>query len=178
MIATIRQHNENQIAIDTPYSSDFVSELKSTIHYTERKWAGKGTGWLVSNSFADEAMAITRRHFETVVDARDNNISETDIEDARIEAEIEAIGQNQEFILDNEDWIQEAIEALDSSIARYSMHSKSRIKARKARDRALLFHSLNNAQMPVERLTELHVKGLAAAVRLIKNSSIAKLTSR
>jgi hypothetical protein len=42
------------------------------------------------------------------------------------------------------------------------------VKAGKARTRALLHHALDNARIPVEKLTELHVRGLAAAARYIE----------
>lgn len=164
-IAVIKQANQDQIAIESPYDADYVAELKSEIE--TRKWAGKGTGWVIANSEADTAIEIASRHYDEVIDAR-NGASKAEIEDAKLEAEIEEVEANQAYILENAERIANYIAELDEVIGRYSFNSKSRIKHAYVMDRALLGHSLNNARIDVERMTELQVRGLAAAVRYLK----------
>lgn len=162
--ATIVKQNE-MIALRTPYDRDFVDALKSEIHYTDRKWDRDDKVWLVSESEADKAIEIMARYFE-VVDGRGKSADE--VEEAQIEAEIAQIKANQAAILEQQEYIEATIGKLDVAIDRYSFRSKSYVKGAMARDRALLEHSLSNARLPVERLTELHVRGMAAALRLIK----------
>lgn len=174
--AIITQANENQIAIDSPYNANWLDEFKSSIYYTGRKWGGKGTGWLVNNAVADEAIAVTAKYFE-IQDRRGKNADQVaEMEDAAdeaaLEAEIEQIKANQAYIRERADAIERIISELDSAIGRYSYRSKSHIKGAFAKDRALLAHSLSNAELPIEQLTELHVKGLAAAVRLLEKGYI------
>lgn len=153
----------DKVALQTPYNQDFVSDLKSEI--ADRQWDRNNKVWLVANDEADKAIEITKRYFE-VIDGCGK--SDEDMEDAQIEAEIVQIKANQAAILEQEDYIEEIVGKLDTAIARYSFRSKSHIKGAMARDRALLEHSLSNARLPVEQLTELHVRGMAAALRLIE----------
>ena len=162
-----------KIALQTPYDHDFVDKLKSEI--SNRQWDRDNRVWLVAEDEADKALEIVARYFE-VVDGRDKG--EDEIEEAQLEAEIAQIKANQAWILEHEDHIIKAMNALDAQIKGYSFRSKSSIKGRMCRDAALLGHSLNNAKMPIEQLTELHVRGLAAARRLLEECSIAQLTSR
>lgn len=162
--ASISKKDE-MIALQTPYNQGFVSDLKDAIPYTERRWDRDNRVWLVAEAEADKAIEIAARYFE-VVDGRGKNTSE--IEEAQLEAEIAQIKINQTAILEQEDHIEEIVGKLDAAIDRYSFRSKSSIKGAMARDRALLEHSLNNARLPIERLTELHVRGMAAALRLIE----------
>ena len=168
-IATIRQHNEEQIAIESPYNPDFVAALKTEIPWNSRTWAGKGAGWLVTNAEAGAAVEVASRHFDQVLDIRDG-MSEDDVEEAKLAAEIVVIEANQRYILESKERIEGIIEELDAIIARYSFQSKSRIKGAYAKDRALLRHSLANARLPLDELTELHVRGLAAAVRYLESN--------
>lgn len=161
------------IKIDTPYSHEYKEELKDKIPWQNRNWNGREKVWEIDAEYKDAALSITKEFFSI-----EECSSDEEAEDAKIDAEIAEIAENQRFILENEDWINEAIEALDEAVARYSHNSKSRIKARMCKDRALLRHSLDNARIPISRLTELQVRGLAAAVRLIKNTSIRQLISR
>jgi hypothetical protein len=160
--AIISQRNE-MIALQTPYDRDFVDALKNGI--SDRRWDRDNKLWLVAESEADKALEIAARYFE-VVDGRGKSADE--VEEAQIEAEIAQIKANQAAILEREDYIEEVIGKLDAAIDHYSFRSKSSIKGAMVRDRALLEHSLNNARLSVERLTELHVKGMAAALRLIE----------
>lgn len=169
--AIITEQND-KIALQTPYNRDFVGELKSKI--ADRQWDRDNKMWLVVNDEADKAIEIAARYFE-VIDGRGKG-SEA-VEEAQIEAEIGQIKANQVWIIEHDDYIRDVIGALNIAISQYSFRSKSSIKGRMCRDAALLSHSLNNARMPVEQLTELHVRGLAAARRLLK-CSIAQLTSR
>lgn len=174
--AIITQANETQIAIDTPYDANWLDDFKKAIHYTNRKWGGKGIGWLVDNEAAETAIAFTAAHFE-IQDRRGKSTDEVaDMEDAadeaKLEAEIEQIKANQAYILDHTETIERIIGELDTAIGRYSYGSKSYIKGAFAKDRALLAHSLSNAGLSIEQLTELHVKGLAAAVRLLEKGYI------
>jgi hypothetical protein len=161
--AVISQNNE-MIALQTPYNRDFVNDLKAEIHYTERQWDATNKYWWVVKAQENKALEIAARYFE-IIDGRNKSVDE--IEDAQIEGEIAQIIANQEEILKNKEYIQEIIERLSQAINRYSYGSKSAIKYALAKDRALLDHSLSNACIPVEQLTELQVRGMVAALRLI-----------
>lgn len=154
-----------KIALQSPYDGDFVAELKDAVPYTDRRWDRDNKVWLVAEAEADKAIEITAKYFE-VVDGRGKSADE--MEEAQLEAEIAQIKDNQVAILEHKDYIEEIIGKLDVAISRYSFRSKSSVKGAMARDRALLQHSLNNAELPLERLTELHVRGMVAALRLIK----------
>ena len=163
-IATIEQANETQVAVKFPYNADAVSALKNAIPWQSRKWDAKGKFWLVADDMAGDAIAAITPHLDQVVDARTG----ADIEEAQIEAELAQIQANQAYILENRARIEREIAELESAVANYSYRSKSGRKATLATDAALLRHSLDNAQQPAEQLTELQVRGLAAAVRLLR----------
>lgn len=163
------------ISIKTPYNYDFVQALKNEIHYTDRKWNRDARLWMVTGAEADNAIAVAAEYFE-VRDQR--GMSTDDAEEDALQAEIEKIKANQDYIIEQSSHIRDAIGALNGAIKRYSYTSKSSIKGRMCRDAALLSHGLNNAQKPVEELVELEIRGMAAAVHLIGENSIAKLTSR
>jgi len=173
MKQAIINKKDDMIALQTPYDRDFVDALKSGI--SDRRWDRDNKVWLVAEAEADKAIEIVARYFE-VIDGRDKDTDE--VEEAQLEAEIAQIQANQAWIIEHEDHIIKAMNALDTQISGYSFRSKSAIKGRMCRDAALLGHSLNNAKMPIEQLTELHVRGLAAARRLLEECSIAQLTSR
>lgn len=158
------QKNKTGITLKTEYNQGFVAELKESIPPSERKWDSYHKVWGVSAEYADKATEIYNRYFGDT--------------DAQIEKEIEQIKANQAAILEMEEHINEAIAALDDAISRYSFQSKSSIKGRMCRDMALLRHALNNARVPVDELVELQVRGMAAAIRLLRENSINQLTSR
>lgn len=166
MPATISQIG-NQIAIQGPYDSDFVRDLKDAIPYTARKWDGAKKVWLVDLDQEQAALAVANKYYE-ILDTR--KLSAAQVEDAKIADEIVRIKANQELILKNEKWINDRVDLLSSSISRYSPRSVSRVRHGEAMDRALLMHALNNARIPVEKLTELQVRGLAAACRYVKGA--------
>lgn len=166
MKQAIISKQDEMIVLQTPYDPDFVDELKSEIHYTNRKWDCEAKVWLITEAEADKALEITARYFE-VIDGRGKSTDE--VEEAQIEAEIAQIKDNQAAILERQEYIEGIIAKLDVAISRFSFRSKSSIKGAMARDRALLVHSLDNAELPLERLTELHVRGIAAALRLIES---------
>lgn len=157
----------NQIAIQGPYDADFVRELKNSIPYTARKWDGTKKAWLVDLDQEQVALSVTSKYYE-ILDTR--KLSTTQIEDAKLADEISRIKANQEYILKNEKWINDRIDSFSCEISRYSMRSVSSIKHGKAMDRALLQHALDNARIPVEKLTELQVRGLAAACRYLEGA--------
>lgn len=167
--ATVREEN-GKILLDTPFDGKFLEALKKAIPYTERSWDRAVKVWVVTPSCAEEAIALTRRFFD-VVDGR--QLSAAAIEDVQIEAEIAQIADDQNYIKERRDQIVNIISHLSEVIGRFSFSSKSRIKSAFARDRALLKHSLDNAELPVERLTELQVRGLAAARRLLERGKSA-----
>lgn len=162
--AIITQQND-RVAFQTPYNPEFLTDLKNAIPHTDREWDRANKVWLVTEVEAEKAIEVTRRHFE-VVDGRGKSADE--VEEVQIEAEIAQIQANQAALLEKEEYVEKVIDALDTAIGRYSYRSKSAIKGALARDRALLAHSLDNARLPIERLTELHVRGLGAALRLIE----------
>ena len=163
------------VALQTPYHPQFVADLKAEIAYKDRQWDRDAKVWLVDEAEADKAIKIAAQFFN-IQDCRGKG--EAEVEDTALEAEIAKIEADQQYILESEDKISEWIDALDAQIGRYSFSSKSSVKGRMCRDRALLAHSLDNAKTPVEQLVELQVRGLAAAVRLLQTNTIRQLTSR
>jgi len=170
MIATIEQKG-GWVSIQTPYNSDFVDALKSAIAYTDRKWDRPTKCWLIAEAEAPSALTVATRFFEVQdhrgKDARQIAAMEDETENKALIAEIEQIKADQAYILENEERIEQVIKDLSVQISRYSFSSKSSIKGNLARTKALLQHSLDNARISVERLTELQVKGLASAVRYL-----------
>lgn len=88
-------------------------------------------------------------------------------EEQEIETEIDHIEDVQKSILENEAYIEEVVSELSARIDKFSFRSKSYVKGAMVRDRALLQHSLDNARIPVDNLTELQVRGMSSALRLI-----------
>ena len=164
-----------QIRFKTPFNPQFLAEFKSAVDWRARKWNKADKIWLVDENEADQAVEVAARFF-TIQDMRGKTAEEA--EDAALEAEIAQIEANRQYILDNSEYIEEMIAALDNAIEGYSFRSKSGVKGRMARNSALLWHSLRNAKMPLEQLTELEVRGLGAAVRLLETNSIRQLTAR
>ncbi len=158
---------DGKIAISTPYKAAFISALKAEIPLNSRSWDGIKKIWVIEEAEAEAAVAVVAR-FYSILDRR--IMSDADVENAKIEAEIVEIKNNQAAILAAAAWIEEKIEELDSIISRYSFRSVSRssIKAAYASDRALLAHALANAALPIEQLAEIQVRGIAATVRYIK----------
>lgn len=175
MKTAIIASKNNQVSLQTPYDPQFLTALKSEIDYQARKWDREEKVWLVDETEAEKAIEITKRFF-SVQDLRGK--SESEAEEAALDAEIAKIEADQQYILDSKERIDEILAALDTAIGRYSFSSKSSIKGRMCRDRALLRHSLDNAKTPVEKLVELQVRGLAAAVRLLETETVASLTAR
>lgn len=171
--AIIKNSGNDRIAIESPYDADFVRDLKAGT--ASRKWDAAAKVWTVTADEAQAAGDIAGKYFQ-VVDAR--RMSRAEVEDARLAAEIEKIRADQRYILEQRAWLEEAIEALDADIKRYSYRSRSAVKARKAHDRALFRHALDYAEMPVEHLTEMQVRSLAAARRVATNNSIPALLAR
>lgn len=163
-IATIEQENETQVAVKFPYNADAVAALKSAVPWQSRKWDAKGKFWLVTEAEVEAAIAAIAPYFDQVLDARTG----ADIEEAQIEAELSQIKANQAYILENRARIEREITELEAAVDNYSYRSKSSRKSSMATDAALLRHSLGNAQQPAEQLTEMQVRGLAAAVRLLR----------
>ncbi len=152
----------DKVALQTPYEPEFVTALKQAIDYTDRTWDREHKVWLVNASAAAEAIEVTRRYFD-VLDVR--NKSAEDVEEALIDAELAEIEANRQFILERAEEIEKRIGALDANVKSYSYSSRSVHKAAQARESALLAHALSNARMAAEELTEMQVRGLAAAVR-------------
>ena len=164
-----------QIGFKAPFNPQFLTEFKSAVDWRARKWDKADKVWLVDENEADQAIEVAARFF-TIQDMRGKTAEEA--EDAALEAEIAQIEANRQYILDNAEHIKEVIAALEDAVSRYSFQSKSGVKGRMARDKALLWHTLRNAKMPLEQLTELEVRGLGAAVRLLETNSIRQLTAR
>lgn len=174
---TITQYGKGEwIAIVTQFNREFVDDLKDAVSPEWRQWGGKQDGWIIAPAGIASAIQVARKHFPDILDTRE--MSGQDVDDAQLEAEIAEIKANQAYLLGSEDWIWEAIAALDSAMSDYSPRSHSRVKSRMARDAALLRHSLENARLPLEALTELHVRGLAAACRLARENTITDLVRK
>lgn len=175
MKTAIITQEDDKVSLQTPYNPQFVTALKAGVDYQARTWDRAAKVWLVTEPEADKAIKIARRFF-SIQDCRGKSGAEA--EEAALEAEIAKIEADQRYILDSKDRIDKILVALDTAIGRYSFSSKSSIKGRMCRDRALLRHSLDNARAPVEKLVELQVRGLAAAVRLLETETVASLTAR
>ena len=173
-IAIITSVN-GKVGFQTPFDPQFLAELKTAIDWRDRDWIGADKTWLVKEAEANKAIAVAARFF-TIQDMRGKTVEEA--EDAALEAQIVQIEANRQYILNNAEYIEEVIAALEDAVSGYSFRSKSGIKGRMARNSALLWHSLRNAKMPLEQLTELEVRGLGAAVRLLETNSIRQLTAR
>ena len=145
------------IAIQTPYDADFVAALKSGIAWQSRKWDQDSKCWLVSEAVAEKAIAIVGQFFG-VQDHRGKSAAES------AAAQVKA---DQRFILEQEEWIDQTIDALNLEIGRRSLTSKSPGKARY--DRSLLRRSLKDARRPMGQMTELRTQKLAEAVRLVRS---------
>ena len=159
-----------KIIISSPYNAEFVAELKAAVPYGDRRWDPNAKLWTVGIEYGDAVAALMQKHFGLFVDARQQSDDEQaeieeQIEDAALTAEIEQIKANQQWVLEKEAEIKNLIEELSARIGRYSYTSSSRVKAAFASDRALLEHALDNARLPVEKLAEVQVRGLAAVVR-------------
>ncbi len=157
MDSAIITQKDQAIAIQTPYDANFVAALKSGIDWQARKWDRESKCWLVSDAVAEKAIAIAAQYFD-VQDHRGKSKAES------AEAKVKA---NQRFILEHEEWIDQAIDALNLEIGRRSLTSKS--PGRMRYDRSLLRRSLKDARRPMERMTELRTQKLAEAVRLVRS---------
>ena len=158
----------NSLIVDSPFNRDFVDALKNAIPHTERKWDGGKKVWSVAVRHADTVAALCKEHFGSVID---NRAGDVDVEEAKLEAEIAQIGNNRQVILSRTAEIETIISELSAIISRYSYSSASRVKEAYAKDRALLQHSLDNAKLTVEQMTELQVRGLAAAVKYLERNN-------
>ena len=166
MQATISQSG-NRISIQGPYDADFIKAIKDAVPYQSREWDGAHKAWLVDAEFEKTALKVAGQYYE-IIDARKLNAEQ--VEEAKLNDEVKRIKANQEYVLANEKWINDRIESLSSEISRYSMRSVSNVKHGNVMDRALLQHALDNARIPIEKLTELQVRGLQAARRYVEGA--------
>lgn len=148
-----------EIKIESPYDGDAVQAIKGI---EGRRWDAASKAWFVPADAKAEAVEVVGKFFK-VVDADRQNVKM-----AKIDALMEEVAENQKYILDSQERIEAIIEDLSGSISRYSYNSSSNIKAGKIQDRALLQHSLDNARLDSSKMTELQIKGLAAAVRYLE----------
>lgn len=157
-IKTFKNASDGRIfyGLQTPYNAEFVDELKAALPAAARKWDATRKCWIVAEAALPTVKPIFDKYFGP------------EAEEAALDAEIEQIKANQAYILEREERINSLIADLAARISRYSFRSASHIKAGLVTDRALLSHSLDNARLPVEQLTELQVRGLAAAVRYLE----------
>lgn len=89
-------------------------------------------------------------------------------EDELLDAEIADIQRVQTRLIELTAAIEKRTQVLDKEVARYSYRSKSSIKAGLAHDSSLLFHALEDARIPSEKLTEPQIKTMHAALRLLE----------
>lgn len=159
------------IAILSPYNPDFVAALKAEIPANSRRWEGAKKVWEIEAAEAGDAIAVAAR-FYSLLDRR--ALSATQVENAKIEAEMAEILANQQYIKSHTAAISAIIDGLDETIKGYSYTSKSAVKYDLAQDRALLAHALRNAEQPLESLAEVQVRGLAAAVRRLSTGNFPR----
>lgn len=129
-----------------------------------RRWDAASKAWFVPSASKAEAVEILSKFFE-VVDAE--KVGESGVKLAKLNAMINEIIENQKYILSHKERIEELIAEKDAQVRGYSYRSTSRVKAALAADSALLWHALENATLDPSRMTELQVRGLAAAVRYL-----------
>lgn len=158
-IATITTVGK-EIKIESPYDGDAVRAIKAI---EGRRWDASSKSWFVPIEAKAEAIEVIGKFFKVVDPATAN------VKMAKIDALMAEVSENQKAILDNQERIEGLIEDLSGQIRRYSPRSVSSVKAGKAQDRALLQHALDNAKLDPASMTELQIKGLAAAVRYLES---------
>lgn len=162
MNAEIISMADGKISISVPYNVEFISALKAEIPLNSRWWDGIKKIWVIEAEEAEAAVAVATR-FYSILDRR--IMSAAAVDNAKIEAEMAKIQDDQAFFQRNEADIDLIIDAIDEKIGSYSYASSSSVKASLAQDRAIFAHCLRNARQPVEELVEIQVRGMAAARR-------------
>lgn len=152
----------NEIKCEFPFDASALKAIKAV---EGRRWDGQAKAWFVPAGSKAEAVSALAEFFK-VVDT--DSVGEGGAKLAKLDAMTDEIIENQKCILDNQERIEELIADMGGKIGRYSYTSHSRIKADLASDRALLQHALDNARLDPDRMTELQIRGLAAAVRFLE----------
>lgn len=91
-------YGARQVRIATPYSENFVNELKGTIEAAYRTWDAHAKIWTVFEPRVDEARRIVYRHYTQVdeVNKEDFDSAKAAEQEARRQAEAEAKRQREQ----------------------------------------------------------------------------------
>lgn len=165
MIISIEQQNDDFIRIGFPFNEEAKDALKDAVEYKFRKFDWASKSWIVENSWADKAIEAIAPYGE-IADERKGD----DVEEMKVISEIAEIKKNQQYIIENKKRVTRLEKELSDLVASYSFRSKSRVKAGYARNAALLRHSVHNAEVAIDEITEVQVRGLAAAVRYLEEN--------
>lgn len=133
---------------------DFYEILEDVKAIQGRRWDGDRKLWILPLTLAEAKESFSE--YKMLED-----------EEEVINEEITEIQKLQGWILEDESQVLEKAQNLDAKVKGYSFQSKSSVKASLARDAACLHHAINSAKLPVEKLTEIQIKGMKTACRLM-----------
>lgn len=135
---------------------EFISDRNLFPH---RKWEGKETGWVLAQPI-EEIKSNLPEGWQIIQD-----------EEQELGVEVEAIASMQAQIL----WYREVISfesyCLLKQTERYSYRSKSREKARLARDGKCLHHALSHAQLPIDELAAPAIASMRRSLEILDEVS-------
>ena len=64
--AILKSPKEGWLKVISPYSADFVDELKSTIQPSHRHWNPDEKYWLINEIYLEDLVTILKRHYNEV----------------------------------------------------------------------------------------------------------------
>lgn len=134
----------------TVTGSDFYSMLAQVKAVEGRKWDGNRRLWILPGAIDEVRAALPE--LQILGD-----------EDEVLNAEIAEIQKFQKWISEDEKKVAAKRDELVAKRNSYSYGSKSRIKLAIATDAACLDHAIDSAKMPVEKLTEVQIRGMKRA---------------
>lgn len=152
IINTLQIETDGQVYTVT--GGDFYDMLAEVKAIPGRRWDGERKLWKLPLTLAEAKDALSE--YQILSD-----------EDEVIDAEIAEIAKLQQMILEDEEKVLAEVQSLDAKVKNYSFRSKSSIKASLATEAACLRHAIASAKMPMEKLTEMQIKGMKAACRLM-----------
>jgi hypothetical protein len=154
------------ILVKTPYSADFVSDLKSNINYAGRKWNDIKKRWEVEASERNQKIVddLVSKYFHRV-----DQSGWTSDQTKQVSKYLRTVRNkaNQDIIKQHSDELRSEINDLDQEIASYSYSSTSRHKQRAITRRALLEYTLRDMNADPATLEEIQERSLAKVVREI-----------
>jgi hypothetical protein len=159
--AVIRSSGSN-VHVSTPYSADFVSDLKNNVAPSMRKWDSRQKVWVVDPSARKVVDDLTNKYFHAL---DGDNMTAAQIKQAKGAIRTTRIQNDQKIIRSRRADIESRLTDLDDQIGQYSYSSRSRRKSDLIRQRALFQYALRDAGAKPEKMEPIQARGLAAAVR-------------